>query len=408
MTRANKRQFNFQQFNFHINFRRIKALALAIFFLNLFPSFAEVVNDSVYKYSLDFPEGFVLDDFDPQNGSYFFSHPNIPVCLALVVYKDPNITDSHFSLEVALKKLSGTFDIDQFTWNGSKCAIADFSMTLDQDYAGWAVSAPLQNPGAFLNLICYAPKDKRPVCNQFIMSLLNSLCTNQEYYSTPGIIVTYAFPKEGKKDVNLNIAGQRIHTNLDKSDLEGANFLIDMEFSVLTLYANHPLKQKAWERYYRLIYRDSFGRLENCISDVLDVLVPLAMIKSPQNQDLFIAQTLLSWVQDFDYKRNNASKSSSDFTSLPATICGEGNDCDSRSLLICMFMRSMGYESLLLVSPEFLHALASVEMDAPGQKYVLEGSEREFLIGETTAKVTWGMIAQDFADRSKWFPVFLP
>ena len=132
------------------------------------------------------------------------------------------------------------------------------------------------------------------------------------------------------------------------------------------------------------------------------------MIKSPQNQDLFIAQTLLTWVQNFEYKRDNAKKNSADFTSLPATICGEGNDCDSRSLLICMFMRSMGYESILLISPEFGHALATVEMDEPGQKYTPDGTDREFLIGETTAKITWGMIAQDYADRSKWFPVFLP
>ena len=30
---------------------------------------------------------------------------------------------------------------------------------------------------------------------------------------------------------------------------------------------------------------------------------------------------------------------------------------------------------------------------------------REYLFGETTAKITWGMIAQNHADRTKWIPV---
>ena len=48
------------------------------------------------------------------------------------------------------------------------------------------------------------------------------------------------------------------------------------------------------------------------------------------------------------------------------------------------------------------------ENPAPGQKYEVEGTGREFLMGETTAKVTWGTIAQEHADRKKWIPVILP
>ena len=52
--------------------------------------------------------------------------------------------------------------------------------------------------------------------------------------------------------------------------------------------------------------------------------------------------------------------------------------------------------------------MAAVQIDAPGQKFIPENTDMELLMGETTAKVTWGMIAQDMADREKWIPVYLP
>ena len=389
-------------------FTKKTVLILCLLTVFCFNSFSEILQDEVYNFSLDIPEGFQMEDYTEDGTSYFFAHTGIPVYFALKLTTKGDLDSSGFVLDSALTKLSAIYSIDDFTWNESNCAIADFSITFDQLYKGWAVTAPLQQKGCFITLICYAPADIQDKCNQFIMSLLNSLCVNEKYYCAPGIIVSYAFPKEGDRIVNLNIEGAKIQTKIDKSDIESSNFLIEMEYSVLILYAQHPLWKEAWQRYYRLIYRDSFARLENCISDVLDVLYPLAERKNPQNPDLFVSQSLLSWVQKFTYTRNNETRNSTDFTSLPAAICGDGNDCDSRSLLICMFMRAMGYESILLVSPEYSHALATVEMDVPGQKYIPAGTDREFIMGETTAKVTWGMIAQDQADRSKWIPVYLP
>ena len=52
--------------------------------------------------------------------------------------------------------------------------------------------------------------------------------------------------------------------------------------------------------------------------------------------------------------------------------------------------------------------MVTFENQAPGQKYEVEGTGRSFLMGETTAKVTWGTIAQEHADRSKWIPVIMP
>jgi hypothetical protein len=400
MTIANKK-VNIKQ---RVIFRLLLVLAI------LFPAklSSEIIKDNFYNFSLDIPEGYKLGDSSSDGTSYLFVHPNNQVQLAIKIYDNQDFKTAPSALENALNKLKASSSTDNFSWNNSLCAISDFVFQLDKSYSGWAVAAPLQKANAYITAICFAPSNKRQACEQFIMSTLNSLCVNDEYYCTPGIIVSYAYPKEGKKEIKLNINNNKISTTLDNSDIDASNFLIDLEFSVLKLYSKHNLWKEAWTRYYRMIYRDSFERLNPAISDIFSVLYAEAKRKNPKSQDLYVAQSLLSWVQSFDYKRNNQTANTSDFTSLPAMLSGDGNDCDSRSLFICMCMRCMGYESLLLVSPEYSHALAAVEMDEPGQKYVFGDTGREFLMGETTAKVTWGMIAQDQADRTKWIPILLP
>ncbi len=371
--------------------------------------FAETISDSVYNYSLDIPEGFELTDVSDDQMSYHFTHPNYPVQFIIKLYDNSTLPSSQAILAATLKKLGAAMEIDTFAWNNSpECAISDFSMTLDAKYSGWAICAPLQKTNSYIALLAYSTADTRQSCNPFIMSILNSLCTDENYYCFPGIIATYAYPYEGKKNIKLNIGGNTITSYIDNSDIDAAQFVLEMEYSVLLLYAKHNLWKEAWQRYYRMVYRDSYGRLAQVSYDVISSLYPLCQQTNPSNPDLAYAQTLLSWVQTFQYKRDNEKASSTDFTNLPAVLCGQGNDCDSRSMLVCVLLRAAGLESFMIISREYSHAMVTFENMAPGQKYEVEGTGREFLMGETTAKVTWGTIAQEHADRSKWIPVIMP
>ena len=371
--------------------------------------FAETISDSVYNYSLDIPEGFELTDISDDQMSYHFTHPNYPVQFIIKLYDNSTLPSSQAILAATLKKLGAAMEIDTFAWNNSpECAISDFSMTLDAKYSGWAICAPLQKTNSYIALLAYSTADTRQSCNPFIMSILNSLCTDENYYCFPGIIATYAYPYEGKKNIKLNIGGNTITSYIDNSDIDAAQFVLEMEYSVLLLYAKHNLWKEAWQRYYRMVYRDSYGRLAQVSYDVISSLYPLCQQTNPSNPDLAYAQTLLSWVQTFQYKRDNEKASSTDFTNLPAVLCGQGNDCDSRSMLVCVLLRAAGLESFMIISREYSHAMVTFENMAPGQKYEVEDTGREFLMGETTAKVTWGTIAQEHADRSKWIPVIMP
>ena len=365
-------------------------------------SFSEQITDRDFGFSLDIPEGFEIADYTEDGMSYVFSHPNIPVTLVMKLTEEKNAKSAAEVLNRNLKKLNASGETDSFKWNGTVCGISNFSMSLDDNYSGWAVSAPVKIQDYYVILLCYAPESKKG-CDQFIISTINSLSINNEYLNTPGIITSYAFQPEGSESVLLKIGGKEIKTSLDKSDEEAAKFVIDLEYSVLNLYANHKMWKEAWQRYYRMIYRDNAGRLQQTAKNIYDSIYPELKKSKPQDADIKYAQALLSWVQTFGYERTQ-SKIESDFTSLPASIKGKGSDCDSRSMLVSVLLNYTGIDTAMLISREYSHAVVVTDIPAPGQTFTMENG-REYLFGETTARVTWGMLAQDQADRTKWIPV---
>lgn len=384
--------------------RYLKQINLLIIFLFCsFKLFSLPFVNQNYNYFVDLPEGYQIEEIDENFTSMMFSHPNIPVSFVMKIYEDKK-SDSKTILTNALTKLNANFMIDNFSWQGLKTSISDFTMSLDKKYAGWSLCVPLEKKDSYLVMLCYTDEKNKQNCEQFILSSLNSLIINNNIYEGP--IVSYAFPKGQKQEINLQIGKSKIKTHIDKNDAEASQFLIDMEFGVFSLYVNHPLWKEAWQRYYRQIYCDSFSRLDKAATDIIVQLKKDC--KKTNNIELEIGRELLAWVQSFYYSRNVENKFSSDFSPLPTIFLGAGSDCDSRSMLLCLFAKKMGIESILLISREYKHAIAAVEFDAQGQKYSPPESDREFLLGETTADVTWGVIAQDHADRSKWIPVYLP
>lgn len=383
-----------------IIYKKLAALFTAIM-LALY-AFAEPVIDETFGYSLDIPEGYELSATTDDNLSLAFTHKNLPVTLAVRIYESAE--DSLSVLNTALKKIGSKDEAGSFLWNGKSCAIskASFGLPDGQDFGGWAICSPVKLEGYFLTLLCYAPKSISDKCDYFIMSTLNSLQIGGE--KTTGIITDFAYPRQGAEEITLQIGGKKIKTSIDKSDAEASEFVINIEFAVLTMYANHPQKMNAWKRYYRLIYRDSYARLSHVSDDIFKALSLELKSKSPKNIELGYAQALLSWVQGFEYKRAE-KKTQSDFTPLPAMLKGDGSDCDSRSMLVSVLLNARQTHSVLLLSPEFSHAMAGAEIAAPGQTFTAPDTQKEYLMGETTAKVTWGTIAQDHADKSKWISI---
>ena len=70
-------------------------------------------------------------------------------------------------------------------------------------------------------------------------------------------------------------------------------------------------------------------------------------------------------------------------------------------------MSHLGIKPELFISREYSHAVYGLDLNLPGAKIEVNGTE--FLLNETTAKgVRPGLMAKDMSDTEKWIPVLLP
>ena len=368
---------------------------------------AEEVIDNDYGWSLDVPEGFKVAGYTPDGMSYQFKHDRLPVDLVMKLYPDSIYPEAIDALDGTLKKLSATTDnIDSFTWRYTNCAICQFETKIlsQKGSNGWGVSVTLPEKQTQLVLLCYADSDKADAVQQFIISTINSLCVDRGSYFCPGIITSYGFNSTTDKKIELSINGKKIITTVKEDDAEAAQFVVDLEWSVLKLYAGNEKWKEAWQRYYKMIFRDSYGRLSRVAFDINCALMPEAQKKNSRNPNIAMNEMLLGWVQNFDYTRE---QNSSDFNNLISVITGGGSDCDSRSMLLCVLMEQFGTKSTLFISDIYKHAVYGLDLDINGAK--IQVGEKWFVLNETTAKgVKPGLIAQDHSETEKWIPVVLP
>lgn len=386
--------------------------ATFIFLLTIFLPVAvnaEEITDNDFNFTLDLPEGFKVAGYTPDGMSYQFRHDRLPVDFVMKLYNYEETVPANKVLAATLKKLSATYEgIGTFTWNDRICAITTFSSraTSEKGSKGWATGVPLMDGETVLVLLCYADSDKANDCEQFIISSINSLCIGEDGNKTPGIITSYAYSGSKIRNIQLLINGKTVQTSIDEEDAEANQFVIDCEYAVLRLYASDPKWKEAWTRYYRAIYRDSHSRVQKAAFDIKTQFIGYAKKKNPENPEAVINEILLSWVQNFPYERAKDQKKS-DFTNIPDILAGKGSDCDSRSMLLCCIMSHLGIKPELFISREYSHAVYGLDLNLPGAKIEVNGTE--FLLNETTAKgVRPGLMAKDMSDTEKWIPVLLP
>ncbi|WP_407397478.1 hypothetical protein [Treponema sp.] len=377
-----------------------KALALVAVLCSFSATFAARTNFKGFsdKVCIDLPEGFKLENSN-NDTSFQLQSTVAPVHAIIQMYNAGKYSGTKEAMESSVSKLGLKADIDTFNWRNNETAIALFSgslMGVKSEGYGAAVLIP-ENKSIFLVLTWAAEKDAQ-AANPYMTSLLDSIYVDIESYFSAGLLTSYTYPKQGTEDVTLNIAGKKIVTKLDKSDKEASEFLIEREYRVLLMYQKSNLWKEAWQRYYRLIFRDSSERLLQAGFDITTRLAPECKDTTE------LAQKLLTWTQGFKYERE---KTSSDFASLPSILLGGGSDCDSRSMLLAVLLQGMNADSIIFVSAEYGHAIAGLVSDHPGFGFSVNG--KLYLTGETTAKdITWGKIDGTQADSTKWIPVSLP
>ena len=348
--------------------------------------------------SIDFPEGFSLVDIAPDGHSMQLQSSVVPVDVVVRLYEDGDHASALEALSHSLARLKARGDTDTFTWRNESCAISSFVNALGA-YSGYGCAVELPDEKGIIVILVWTEKKNYSRYGSFMLSVIDGLHIDYGSYYEAGPVSLYAYPDAGSAvPVSLTIDGVAVASEMRETDKEASAYLIEREYDVLLLYRNSALWKEAWQRYYRMIFRDSSHRLKRLAFDVYTALAPNCVDETD------LAQKLLSWTQGFVYERE---KTTSDFASLPSIILGGGSDCDSRCLLLAVLLRQMNMDAIVFVSKTYSHAVAGLVSDHPGHSFSVGNTD--YLIGETTAKgAGWGMISQEQDRPENWIPVLFP
>ena len=390
-----------------------------IFFLYLtfFPVFSEIITSEKFSYSIDFPEGYEITDMETDETTVIFRNKYLAAHALIRVWPDSKFKSADEALKDTLKRLNATADYSEAVWRRQKCSIASFESPLlfpDGAAKGWGACIPLPQKKGYLSLLSYAPSKNYDDLAQVLISPVDSVLIDAGSFREPGLITSAFYPRNSPKTIELTIDGQKISTKIDSADKEASQFVIDREFAVFSFYAanNLPEMYDAWVRFYRLLARDSMERVKKVSFDIYTALRESCEKKDSANPDAALAQSLLFWSQDFNYKRKSSTYDKADIESIPAILEGGSSDCDGRSLLLMCILKNCSVDSCMFISAQYSHALLGVFFpDKQGQTIKVDdgANGKEYLVGETTAKkLTLGMMPADMADRKGWLPVELP
>jgi len=171
---------------------------------------------------------------------------------------------------------------------------------------------------------------------------------------------------------------------------------VEREARILSPYGtlSRELFEAAWRRYFRVIYRDSFMRLQPLAGQIR------TRLEADRVPRVDYPGEILAWLQGFDYERTGGL---SDFLAPLSCVVGSAGDCDSLALTYVILLHHLDFDAIAMVSDRYAHALAAVDVPGPGARFEFEG--RQWLVAELTDDVELGQIAAEMADPAWWIGV---
>jgi hypothetical protein len=307
------------------------------------------------------------------------------------------------------RRLKSTGEINLFDYRNKEAALMDLSFPAPQGpREGWGLCIELEGkagePKPLLLALAYGPAEA-PGLRSFHFSALDSIAPAEADRRVPGPVTEFAYPRGERKEGSLAVpGGTSLRVPVYEHDAEAAQALVDREFAVLRAYTDSPLWKEAWTRFYRAIYRDSFDRLAEAA-----FVLERHWNRSPQQGEApedpagrrrELAERALEWVQGFTYERDLMG---SDFVNLISAALEGRGDCDSRALLWAIVLEQANIPAAIMVSREYGHAMGLADIAGTGARFDWEGTK--WLVAETTAAVSLGLIGENSADPSRWLGI---
>jgi hypothetical protein len=355
-------------------------------------------------YVIDVPAGWELSgDATPELVS--FVDPNGVAVFQIFTFPGDTFAGPDEIDAFIRERLAADGDSAPFAFNGREAILADLSFSP----SGTGQDGPsFRGYYAFIDrqdydfaVMSFTVESEYEAYHDFLLTNVDSFAADSEGRLLPGPISQfyYAYPPPEPQPRRFDFEGSQVTLQLDAEETEATQILIEREARILTAYGVERWDAnadwiEAWKRFYRVIYRDNFDRLEGLAADLE------AHFRSAGAGRQEIPERLLDWLQEFDYSRTGTL---SDLLSPTTSLITQTGDCDALALVYIILLHHMDYDAILLVSNQYAHALAGVDIAGDGARYQFEGTD--YRLAELTADVAMGMIPRDMADPAGWIPV---
>ncbi len=376
---------------------------LLILTILMIPAFAaaEALYSPTWGFSVDVPEGYGFSGGDGKN-RFSFSSPE-GLMFDLIVFDGGRYASLKECAEGVKRQLRSSGDISFFDYHEKKAALMEMMMN-DPPLAGWCFVGELPGRNAYLAALAYGPAGAEHL-QSFHFSAIDSVILSEADRRTPGPITEFTYPRGEPKETLL--AGGTFKALIREGDAEAAQSLVDREFTVLTAYTDSPLWQEAWIRFYRAVYRDSYGRLADIAFTTERSLFLKRQAQNDHsgaddgtNESRIFAEEVLAWVQSFRYERDLMG---SDFVNLVSAAVEGRGDCDSRSMLWALLLQRNNIPAAMMVSRDYSHAMGLADLEGNGARFDLDG--KKWIVAETTATVPLGLIGENVSDPQHWLGI---
>ena len=364
-------------------------LILIPFILN-----SEELNVKSIGYSVDLPEKWkVMDDANPSIIS--FKNPSGTAIFQVFSFNPDAFSTSTDIFNHIKNRLNANGDSAKFNFSGSDSVFSFLSFNAGKyKVKGYFVFI---NGNKFdFALLSFSQLNSYEANHDFLLSILDSFSPDNEGKLLPGPVSQFYYTGMGKNQeaIKLIINKKIFETFTDKKEIEATQVLVEREARILSKYKNDPIK--AWQRYYRMIYRDNYQRLK----ELADHLIKETKLDQKNSTD--IVKTILLWIQKFKYTR---TKTLSDLTPPLASLFTLSGDCDSRALLFVILLHHLKIDSILLVSSKYKHSAVGINIEGDGARLTHNG--QSYLYTEVTEEVEIGLVPKKMADLSAWIPIQL-
>lgn len=364
---------------------------------------AQRFRNPAYDYYLDIPIGWsVLHAEAAEEVS--FTDPQRSAIFQVFAFENrfDSIDQLHSYVQLQFQTHG---DHSAFTFNNHDSVLADYQFQAGRhNLRGYFVM--IHTATRSYVIMAYAPVEHYERYHDTLLSAIDSFAPGSSARRLPGPISQFYYPHPAPQpqEFTLRIDGTELRPAFDEGEIEGAEVLIEREARVLSGYGQGsytrpdpqdlPQWASAWQRYYRAIYRDNYSRLEP-LAEQLAAHFDRTGVSRQQ-----IPHQLLAWLQGFEFFQ---TESLSRLLSPPATLATRSGDCDSLGLTYVILLHQLGFDAILLVSSEYAHAVAGVNVPGAGWRYPFEG--RSYLAAEMTASVDLGLIDSTQADPGGWIPI---